>query len=44
VLRLIAPFTFHERRLDRALFDALRELRADLDEERTQRETHKHTS
>jgi glycosyltransferase involved in cell wall biosynthesis len=33
VLRLIAPFTFHERRLDRALFAALRELRADLDGE-----------
>ncbi len=32
VLRMIAPFTVHERRLDRALFEALRELRADLDE------------
>jgi hypothetical protein len=38
VLRLIAPFTFHERRLDRALFAAVRELRAELDDERARRE------
>jgi glycosyltransferase involved in cell wall biosynthesis len=37
VLRLMAPFTYHERRLDRALFHALRELRADLDSERERR-------
>ncbi len=35
VLRMMAPFTVHERRLDRALFEALRELRADF--ERAQR-------
>ena len=35
VLRMIAPFTVHERRLDRALFEALRELRVDF--ERAQR-------
>jgi glycosyltransferase involved in cell wall biosynthesis len=31
VLRLILPFTHHERQVDRALLDAVRELRADLD-------------
>lgn len=31
VLRLMAPFTYHERRLDQALFRALRELRDELD-------------
>jgi hypothetical protein len=38
VFRLIAPFTHHERKLDRALFEALRELRADFERaERTER-------
>jgi hypothetical protein len=37
VLRLMAPFTYHERRLDQALFRALRELRAELDAERSGR-------
>jgi hypothetical protein len=36
VLRLISPFTFHERQLDRALFDGLRELHTELREEREQ--------
>jgi hypothetical protein len=36
VLRLILPFTYHERKLDRALFDAIVELRDDLDREREQ--------
>ena len=31
VFRLIAPFTHHERKLDRALFEALRELRTDFE-------------
>jgi hypothetical protein len=39
VLRLIVPFTFYERQLDRALFKALRELRADLDD--TQERQHR---
>jgi glycosyltransferase involved in cell wall biosynthesis len=33
-MRLMLPFTVHERRLDRALLDALREVRADLERER----------
>jgi Glycosyl transferases group 1 len=37
VLRLILPFSFHEREVDRALLDGLRELRADLRNERDQR-------
>ena len=32
--RLMYPFTYHERRLDRAMFDALATIRADLDRER----------
>lgn len=36
VLRLIMPFTVHERVLDRALAEAVRELRVDLDRERAQ--------
>ena len=36
VLRLIFPFTYHERKLDRAMFDAIVELRADLDRQREQ--------
>jgi glycosyltransferase involved in cell wall biosynthesis len=36
VLRLILPFTYHERTLDRAMFEAIVELRADLDREREQ--------
>jgi hypothetical protein len=35
--RLMYPFTFHERNLDRALFGALRQVRSDLDRERQQR-------
>jgi glycosyltransferase involved in cell wall biosynthesis len=35
--RLMYPFTFHERSLDRALFDAMRQVRVDLDREREQR-------
>ena len=34
VLRLMLPFTIHERSLDRALLAGLRELRSDLDRER----------
>ena len=34
VLRLMLPFTLHERNLDRALLDGLRELRTDLNRER----------
>jgi hypothetical protein len=34
VLRMIAPFTVHERRLDRAMFEALRELRTDFERSR----------
>ncbi len=37
VLRLIYPFTFHERELDRAMFDELRQLRTELDEVKDQR-------
>ena len=37
VLRLILPFTFHERKLDHAMLDAIRKLRADIDSERDQR-------
>jgi hypothetical protein len=37
ILRLMLPFTFHERRLDQAMLDALRELRVDLDRERARR-------
>jgi hypothetical protein len=33
-MRMMLPFTIHERNLDRAVLDALRELRADLDRER----------
>jgi hypothetical protein len=33
-MRLMLPFTVHERRLDRAVLDALRELHDDLDRER----------
>lgn len=33
-MRMMLPFTIHERNLDRAVFDALRELRGDLDRER----------
>jgi glycosyltransferase involved in cell wall biosynthesis len=36
VLRLILPFTYHERKLDRALFAAIIDLREDLDREREQ--------
>jgi glycosyltransferase involved in cell wall biosynthesis len=36
VLRLILPFSYHERRLDRALFDALVEVHSELDREREQ--------
>ena len=36
--RLMYPFTFHERSLDRALFDAVRHVRVDLDREREQRQ------
>ena len=32
--RLMYPFTYHERRLDRAMFEALAAIRADLDRER----------
>ena len=32
--RLMYPFTYHERQLDRAMFDALAMVRADLDRER----------
>jgi glycosyltransferase involved in cell wall biosynthesis len=32
--RLMYPFTYHERRLDRAMFEALATMRADLDRER----------
>jgi glycosyltransferase involved in cell wall biosynthesis len=35
--RLMYPFTFHERTLDRALFDAMRQVRLDLDRERERR-------
>jgi hypothetical protein len=34
--RLMYPFTFHERSLDRALFGSVRQLRGDLDLERAQ--------
>jgi glycosyltransferase involved in cell wall biosynthesis len=34
VMRLMLPFTLHERNLDRAVLDALKELRSDLDRER----------
>jgi hypothetical protein len=34
VMRMMLPFTLHERNLDRAVLDALRELRRDLDRER----------
>jgi hypothetical protein len=34
VLRLMLPFTFHERKLDWALFNAVRDLRAELLSER----------
>jgi hypothetical protein len=34
VLRLIAPFTYHERKLDQAVFDSLSELRSQLETER----------
>lgn len=37
VLRLIAPFTYHERTLDRAMFEAVRSLRVELDQERRAR-------
>lgn len=33
-MRIMLPFTIHERNLDRAVLDALRELRGDLDRER----------
>ena len=33
-MRMMLPFTLHERRLDRAVLDALRDLRADLERER----------
>jgi hypothetical protein len=33
-MRMMLPFTIHERNLDRAVLDALRELRGDLDRER----------
>jgi hypothetical protein len=36
VLRLILPFTYHERKLDRAMYDAMVELRVDLDSQRDQ--------
>ncbi len=36
VLRLMLPFTYHERRLDRVMFDAVLELSSDLDAEREQ--------
>ena len=35
-MRMMLPFTLHERRLDRAVLDALRELRSDLERERAQ--------
>jgi glycosyltransferase involved in cell wall biosynthesis len=35
--RLMYPFTVHERRLDRALFDAVRHVSADLERERAER-------
>ena len=31
LMRMMLPFTFHERKLDAALLDAVRELREDLD-------------
>jgi hypothetical protein len=34
VMRLMLPFTLHERNLDRAILEALRELRLDLERER----------
>jgi glycosyltransferase involved in cell wall biosynthesis len=34
VLRLMFPFTYHERRLDGAMYDAVLELSADLEEQR----------
>ena len=37
VLRLMTPFTYHQRTLDRAMFDAMRTLRAELDRERRER-------
>ncbi len=37
VLRLMLPFTLHERRLDRAIADALRGLQAELERERAMR-------
>jgi hypothetical protein len=36
VMRLMLPFTLHERSLDRAILEALRELRLDLERERAQ--------
>lgn len=36
ILRLMRPFTAHERRLDRTLLDALRELRRDLEQRRSE--------
>jgi peptide subunit release factor 1 (eRF1) len=33
-MRMMLPFTMHERNLDRAVLEALRELRRDLDGER----------
>lgn len=37
VLRLMLPFTIHERNLDRAMVEALRHLQAELERERTLR-------
>lgn len=39
VLRLMLPFTYHERKLDRAMLSALRELQAELDRLRDQLES-----
>jgi glycosyltransferase involved in cell wall biosynthesis len=42
LLRMMLPFTFHERQVDRALLGALEELRHDLEEERGQRRRDQH--